>query len=104
MAKPKFELTSDLIKIEPEPDINSSYQKNNKEQLSQKESPEEPALLTAVPSRTVDSLIEQREEIREAISMKISKDLKKDFHLWCVRRGITMTDAIEAAIRKYLQE
>ena len=51
-----------------------------------------------------NSAQEQREEDRESISMKISKDLKRSFHLWCIQRGITMTDAIEAAIKKYLQE
>jgi antitoxin component of RelBE/YafQ-DinJ toxin-antitoxin module len=47
---------------------------------------------------------EPKEEEREAISMKIPKDLKRAFHLWCVQRGITMTEAIESAIKKFLQE
>jgi len=49
-------------------------------------------------------LINEKKREKHAISIMIPNDLKKAFHLWCVQRGITMTDAIEAAIKKYLQE
>lgn len=123
MAKPKFELTADLVKVEPEASA-VTYAKNMQELHDQQKNFEEPKRNTNVslsaprfetlttnhahtprplPQPSV-SPIDQREEEREAISMKISKDLKKAFHLWCVQRGITMTDAIENAIKQYLQE
>lgn len=127
MAKPKFELTADLVKVEPEPNVVISS-KNAPEPQDHQKIYQEPKKDTNVsfPALHLDTSsvnqaqyypaqrsflqspqippIEQREEEREAISMKIPKDLKRTFHLWCVQRGITMTDAIEDAIKKYLQE
>lgn len=130
MAKPKFELTAALVNVqpEPEPEVTSAQSKNEQIQHVQPKIVDEPRADTNmrsfsssaldafsgrshfVPPRSTQTLrnnssVDQREEEREAsISMKISNDLKKAFHLWCVHRGITMTDAIEAAIKKYLQE
>ena len=129
MAKPKFELTADLVKVEPEPDVLIAPSKNEQVSQDHQKSFEQPKADTSTrslltpnfdvlpanksqyfpPQRSFaqapqNSAQEQREEDRESISMKISKDLKRSFHLWCIQRGITMTDAIEAAIKKYLQE
>lgn len=122
MAKPKFELTADLVRVEPEPEVVNPQQKNeqvHKDIMSKVFEESKNFSLPAFESFSTDKFLslkstakspqnnyfsEQREEEREAISMKISKDLKKSFHLWCVQRGITMTDAIEIAIKKYLQE
>jgi hypothetical protein len=121
MAKPKFELTADLVKVEPEP-IQVEITRETQPQpvkiapqmfshnLAQVYKPPQLAVQpqTVVPmnvaTSNVENMLPQPEIEREAISMKISKSLKKSFHLWCVQRGITMTDAIEAAIKKYLEE
>ncbi len=122
MAKPKFELTAELVKVEPEPiqeevtreirpqpvqiapqmfSHNPSAQAYTLPQMAMQ--PQTVAQMNVATS-TAENLFPQPEIEREAISMKISKNLKKSFHLWCVQRGITMTDAIEAAIKKYLEE
>ena len=130
MAKPKFELTASLVNVHPEqePEVTSAQPKNEQIQHVQPKIVDEPRADTNMrsfssaaldtfsgrshfvsqrPMQTLrnNSSVDQREEDKEtSISMKISNDLKKAFHLWCVQRGITMTDAIEAAIKKYLQE
>lgn len=128
MAKPKFELTAALVNVQPEPEEASAQAKNQQIQHSQPKIVDEsrvdtnmrsfssPAIDTfserprfvsprSMQTHRISSSVDQREEEKEtSISMKIPNDLKKAFHLWCVQRGITMTDAIEAAIKKYLQE
>ena len=128
MAKPKFELTAALVNVQPEPQEAGAQSKNEQIQHPQPKIVDEPRVDTNMRSFTsaaldtfserprfssprsiqthrINSSVGQREEEKEtSISMKISNDLKKAFHLWCVQRGITMTDAIEAAIKKYLQE
>ncbi len=125
MAKPKFELTADLVRVEPEPNL-EAQQPQLQPQLQPQIQPvmsvaqreayspifnvtapinKQELYFSQTSERTSQVAVNQQPEIaREAISMKISKDLKKSFHLWCVQRGVTMTDAIEAAIKKYLQE
>ncbi len=120
MAKPKFELTAELVKVEPEP-IQPEIKREIQAQpvqivpqmfshnLAQVYTPPQMAMQpqTFVQTNVATSeenTLSQPEIEREAISMKISKNLKKSFHLWCVQRGITMTDAIEAAIKKYLED
>jgi len=81
MAKPKFTLTSDLVNIEPE--------SNTENQLQTTSNPP-----VEIPSKKV---------IRyERLSLNIRKDLKKDFQLWCIQRGFNMTQALEVAIRKIM--
>lgn len=136
MAKPKFELTADLVKVEPEPTTEETVKPQQKKEEEPQEQPitayaqkqeYRPSAPTAQPQpmnryeRVSNeqyfpqprnfmqpapqyAMQEPKEEEREAISMKIPKDLKKAFHLWCVQRGITMTEAIESAIKKFLQE
>ena len=128
MAKPKFELTAALVNVQPEPEEASAQSKNEQIQHSQPKIVDEArvdanmgsfssaaidmfserprfASPRSMQTHRINSSVGQREEEKEtSISMKISNDLKKAFHLWCVQRGITMTDAIEAAIKKYLQE
>jgi hypothetical protein len=123
MAKPKFELTAELVKVEPEPiqpEITREIQQQPVQIAPQRFSHNVAQAYTppqtfvppktvvqmnvATSSNNIESPFPQPEIEREAISMKISKNLKKSFHLWCVQRGITMTDAIEAAIKKYLEK
>ena len=128
MAKPKFELTAALVNVQPEPEEASAQSINEQIQYAQPKIAEDsrvdantrsfssaavdtfserPRFVSprSMQTHRINSSVDQREEEREtSISMKIPNDLKKAFHLWCVQRGITMTDAIEAAIKKYLQE
>ncbi len=127
MAKPKFELTADMVKVEPEPIVEATskdpqvFPVQHKPSNDQRHEPGIPVYPSSFEISTANHgeyytapktnlsyppapPVEQRKEEIESISMKISKDLKRAFHLWCVQRGITMTDAIEAAIKKYLQE
>lgn len=111
MAKPKFELTAELVKVESEPVQTPILEQ--RPQLHSVASAHNIAPQPYVTQLVVEPLAQTPvnesepplpEIEREAISMKISKTLKKSFHLWCVQQGITMTDAIEAAIKKYLEE
>jgi hypothetical protein len=77
MTKKKFVLTSDLVKVEPETIIEqtlTSLTKSN-EQIPQK------------------IIIE-----KEQISLKISKETKKNFQMWCVQNSINMTEGLERAL------
>jgi hypothetical protein len=81
MAKKKFELTSDLIKVESEPntyDLNS--RDNNKK-----------------PFKAID-------EPKEQINLKISKCLKNDFQIWCINNDKNMTEGLEEALLKLIQK
>ena len=78
MAKQKFELTSDLIKVESEP---NTYELNTRE---------------AVKS------IKPIEEPKEQINLKISKSLKNDFQIWCITQDINMTEGLELALSKLI--
>jgi|GEM_PF-2964722 len=91
MAKPKFELTTDLVKVEPEP----HFQKQP--ESVQSHTPE-----IAISSSNEDAKLTEKPE-RQSISLYISKDLKKSFHLHCIQNGMSMTDAMEEAIKRYLE-
>lgn len=78
MAKPKFELTTDLVKVEKEAITELS---NNPEPVS----------------RPVKRIIE-----REQFGLKISKDVKKHFQRWCFENEVSMTEALENALKKFI--
>ena len=78
MAKPKFTLTSDLINIGPE---------ENQPQTA-------PNAPIEMPSKKVIKY--------ERLSLNIRKDLKKDFQLWCIQKGFNMTQALEVAIKRIM--
>lgn len=81
MAKPKFTLTSDLINIEPEMIAEPQFQTA-------------PSASVEVPAKKVIKY--------ERLSLNIRKDLKKDFQLWCIQKGFNMTQALEVAIKKIM--
>lgn len=81
MAKPKFSLTSDLVKVEPEPQTLNTQQA------------EEP-----------QKIIKQEIEEKEAVNIKVSKKIKRDFQIMCFMKGITMTDAIEGAMKAFIEK
>ncbi len=81
MAKSKFTLTADLVNVEPESVVNIQ------------------------PSTVSNVQVEQpqKKTIKyERMSLNIPKDLKKTFQLWCVQKDFNMTQALEVAIRKLM--
>ena len=84
MAKPKFELTSELVKIEPEP-IEVTIQ---------------PVIQEEQPALEVKKPVEEK----DGISLKISKALKKELQIWCIHNNMNMTETLEAALREYLDQ
>lgn len=88
MAKPKFELTSELVKIEPEP-IQAPIQPMPQQLVVQ----EQPVL-------DVKKSVEEK----DGISLKISKALKKELQIWCIHNNMNMTETLEAALREYLDQ
>lgn len=42
--------------------------------------------------------------VRDQFNLKIDRDLKRDFRLWCLLREISMTEALEDAIRFYMEK
>jgi len=81
MAKPKFTLTANLINVEPENNSNAQAQSNVNTQVN-------------YPQKKVIKY--------ERLSLNIRKELKKDFQLWCIQREFNMTQALEAAIIKMM--
>ena len=82
MSKAKFELTTDLVKVEKET-IDSSENINKNQP---------PTPLQKMP------------EIREQLNLKISPKIKKEFKLWCIRNATNMTDALELAIKELIKK
>ena len=81
MAKPKFTLTANLINVEPETNNDVHIQNTTNASVGQ-------------PQKRVVKF--------ERLSLNIRKDLKKDFQLWCIQKGFNMTQALEAAIIKMM--
>lgn len=77
MAKEKFQLTSDLVKIEPEPE-----QKNT--------------LLSNLHSKKTFS------EDKEKITINIDRDLKLQVQMYALKNRSNMTDIIHEALREKL--
>ncbi len=81
MSKSKFTLTADLVNVEPETIIET-------QQIIQ-------------PNKQIEVL--QKKVIRyERLSLNIPRDLKKSFQLWCIQKDFNMTQALEVAIRKLM--
>jgi hypothetical protein len=80
MAKSKFILSSDLVKIEPEPHT------------------------TIDNANVVKTAPIKREVEKEHLSFKIPKTLKYDFQIWCVKNKKNMTSVIENMILEMLKK
>lgn len=76
MAKEKFILTEDLIKVEAEPIQNLNYNENKSLKVQKK---------------------------RQRVSLIIDEDLKIKLHMHCIQNKKTMMDVIENAIVDYLK-
>ncbi|WP_010304024.1 hypothetical protein [Candidatus Odyssella thessalonicensis] len=77
MSKPKFSLTSDLVKVEPEPTV-------------------EPSDKQLHPSKKAKSTHNVQKDF---ISLKIPADLKKKFQIWCLMNDKNMTEGLEEALK-----
>lgn len=122
MAKPKFELTSELVKVEPEPQTLLQQAIVVAEKVVEVTKTDQQLYVTqpdiSAPSNNFvnnHSFVESAptmqneapaapKEERQSMSLYISKNLKKKFHLHCVHNGLSMTEAIEIAIQKYLDD
>jgi hypothetical protein len=80
MAKQKYELTSDLIKIESEPNTYGLH------------------------TREVIKPVKIIEEPKEQINLKISKVLKNDFQIWCINNDKNMTEGLEIALIQLIRK
>ena len=76
MKKEKFSLTADLVSVESEPITD---------------------VLPAQKQRKTDVT-----DIKEQLSVRVSKSLKMDFQMWCLQNGLTMTEVFEEFIKNKL--
>lgn len=87
MARNKFTLTNDLVKIEPEPVV---------QQLEQ--------TLIVEPLPLLDEMaIKGSEEKKEQLNLKITKKIKKDFQIWCIQNNKSMSDVIETLLKEHVE-
>lgn len=75
MVKEKFSLSSDIIRVENEPEDR----------------------LKKTSKRATDSP-------KDRMSLNIDRDLKKRLHIHCIQRSVQMTEIIEMCIQRYLNE
>ena len=78
MAKEKFQLTSELVKVEPEPELNK-------------------------PSVTNIPIKENAVQAKEKITINIDPDLKLQVQMYAIKNRSTMTDIIHEALKKWLE-
>lgn len=83
MTKTKFTLTTDLVKVEPEPDISEDISK---------------MAVVNIPNTK-----NAKETEKQTLKIKIPKRLKKEFQLWCITNGKTMTEALEEAMENLIK-
>jgi len=92
MAKQKFTLTSDLVKVEPEPtEIKSAFE--------QVQSP--PVKESEVVSKE-KSKIKKKIETKELINFRLETTLKREFQRWCFEERVNMSDVVTDLIKKKL--
>lgn len=84
MQKQKFELSSDLIKIESEPEPKS------KPELTQ-------YMFTRLGKHPA-------KEIKDQLNLRISAQIKNDFKVWCIKNLVNMTDGLEMALKDLMKK
>ena len=97
MAKAKFELTADIVKVEPEPEFGKNIF------ITKSLDKEERGGVIVSSAEPAINIVNQDRIEKETLGLKIDKNLKKEFQIWCIRNSITMTDALEEAIKSYLK-
>jgi len=75
MKKPKFQLTSDLISVQKESEIMISKQPTKQKSL-----------------------------IKDQLNIKISKQLKQNFQVWCIQNNFNMSECIEQLIEEKIKK
>lgn len=96
MAKQKFSLTADLVKVEPEPkEVDFVFGQNNnvEEKIDSGD-----VILKSVAKK---NKITVRKEL---INFRIDVDLKKDFQRWCFEEGVNMSDIVSEMIRSKVKK
>lgn len=92
MARNKFVLTSDLVKVEPEP-IETPLPVREAGAL-------EPVL--PPPPLPVEMEIKHPDDEKDQLNLKITKRVKKDFQIWCIQNNKTMSDVVEEMMKECL--
>jgi hypothetical protein len=81
MKKTKFVLTSDIVKVEQEPELVAV------------------PVEIRVPKIEETKLIKQNNDLEKVqLNLKISKDVKSAFQVYCFKNGTTMSDELEKMI------
>lgn len=98
MARNKFVLTSDLVKVEPEPlEIPSPVREAEVVIV------EEP-----VPNPSLPPFVEEErkhpDDEKDQLNLKITKRVKKDFQIWCIQNNKTMSDVVEEMMKECLSD
>ena len=73
--KPKFQLTSDLISVQKESDVMESKQVTKKST-----------------------------QVKDQLNIKISKQLKQNFQVWCIQNNFNMSECIEQLIEEKIKK
>jgi hypothetical protein len=99
-SKSKFVLTTDLVKVEPEP-----VQMYENEKIFTKE-PEKasPTIQHEKKSSSKNDQKIEGETDKDQLSLKIDRSIKRHFQIWCVQHNKTMTQGIEEAINMYMKK
>lgn len=89
MARNKFVLTSDLVKVEPEPV--EAYLPVREAVVV------EPVL----PPVAVED-IKNPEDEKDQLNLKITKRVKRGFQIWCIENNKTMSEVVEEMMKECL--
>ena len=84
MQKQKFELTSDLVKVESEP-VGTSLPQQNVQVIQ-----------NPIPIKKIEE--------KEQINLRISSKIKKEFKIWCAKNFTNMTEALEMALKDLMKK
>jgi len=73
--KPKFQLTSDLINVQKESEVMENKQVTKKST-----------------------------QVKDQLNIKISKQLKQNFQVWCIQNNLNMSECIEQLIEEKIKK
>lgn len=90
MARNKFVLTSDLVKVEPEP-VEESQSVREAEVVKQ-----------VVPPLPMEMEVKHPDDEKDQLNLKITKRVKKEFQIWCIQNNKTMSDVVEEMMKECL--
>lgn len=73
--KPKFQLTSDLINVQKESEVMVTKQ-----------------------------VVKKSTQVKDQLNIKISKQLKQNFQVWCIQNNFNMSECIEQLIEEKIKK